>query len=389
LRSTEGFTAAVGRLRSGEAFDEEYYRTGLGPLPYERSNIELVHFFCAIADQLIRALHPKTVLDAGCAMGFLVEAFWDRGIETHGIDISSYAISQVRRDMAPFCRVASLTAPIDRRYDLITCIEVLEHMPDDQARLSIQNLAAATDTILFSSSPYDLTEPTHINVKQPIAWLEMFASGGFYPDLMFDASFVAPQAMLLRRTDRVLDWDVLRLFSELIRYKNAVIDRDRNTGQLDIAKTRDKLRTAEEKLISLASEMEQRANTMDTEIAGQRAALEKVQGELERVTAQNAVLVEELENSSSAREGFQHESQRRLAQCESEIAAFRKKITANIEDRLSAANGELQAVQRKVSALELTSLESRRQLTEILQSRIWRGLKGLGGVILRFAPGKR
>jgi SAM-dependent methyltransferase len=206
---------------SADLFDQEYFRTGCGPLPYERATTDLLQFFVYLAEELIRLVHPKTVFDAGCAMGFLVEALWDRGVAACGVDISPYAISQVRPDIQPHCRIASLTQPIEGHYDLVTCLEVLEHMPSDHSRAAIENLSRITDTILFSSSPSDFAEPTHINIHQPIVWLEEFSSVRFNPDLSFDASFVTPQAMLLRRSDRPLGSDVLRLYAELLRHKIA------------------------------------------------------------------------------------------------------------------------------------------------------------------------
>src|SRR5438270_13883388 len=126
-------------------YREEYYRSYCGSVPYSRS--ELPHwaaFFGTIAEELIKVLQPKRVLDAGCALGFLVEAFWDRGVEAWGMDVSSYAISQVRRDLQPYCRLGSIADPIEGPYDLITCIEVLEHMPEAQARQAIENMTRAT-----------------------------------------------------------------------------------------------------------------------------------------------------------------------------------------------------------------------------------------------------
>ncbi len=67
--------------------------------------------FRGIATEIIRTLRPKTVFDAGCAWGLLVEALWDQGVEARGVDISEYAISNLRPDMRPYCRVGSLTEP--------------------------------------------------------------------------------------------------------------------------------------------------------------------------------------------------------------------------------------------------------------------------------------
>src|SRR3954453_22871443 len=103
----------------GVAFDSHYFRHGCG-VPYER-NEHWVQFFAGVADGIVRDLHPTSVLDAGCAMGFLVEALRERGVEAWGLDVSEFAISQVHESVAEFCTVGSLTAPLERRYDLIAC----------------------------------------------------------------------------------------------------------------------------------------------------------------------------------------------------------------------------------------------------------------------------
>jgi 2-polyprenyl-3-methyl-5-hydroxy-6-metoxy-1,4-benzoquinol methylase len=153
-------TAVQSPSDHSDLFDSAYYRSGCGPIPYER-NDHWLNFFGSIAEHLIRSLGCRTVFDAGCAMGFLVEAFWDRGVEARGIDVSRYAIAQVRRDIQKYCRQGSLVDSIDGKYDLLTCIEVLEHLPPEEAEKAIASITAASDTILFSSTPSDLTEPTH------------------------------------------------------------------------------------------------------------------------------------------------------------------------------------------------------------------------------------
>ena len=97
-------------------FDATYFATGCG-LPYER-NAHWLGFFGGIADRIVREINPRTALDAGCAMGFLVEALRERGVEAYGVDISEYAISQVHPSVKPYCRLGSITEPFERRYDL-------------------------------------------------------------------------------------------------------------------------------------------------------------------------------------------------------------------------------------------------------------------------------
>ena len=215
----------------GSLYDDEYYRTGCG-IPYER-NEHWIQFFGSIADEIIRSLRPQNVLDAGCAWAFLVESLWDRGVESWGIDISPYAISKIRPDMENYCKVSSLTDPIEDRYDLITCIEVLEHMPEKQARDAIKNLTSASNTILFSSTPKDFDEPTHCNVKPTIYWLKLFAEYNFSPDLTYDASFLTKHAILFKKTSSPPSEETLILFSEKIRHAIEVEEKTNNLETLN------------------------------------------------------------------------------------------------------------------------------------------------------------
>jgi cyclopropane fatty-acyl-phospholipid synthase-like methyltransferase len=139
------------------------------------------------------------VLDAGCAIGLLVETLRARGVDACGIDLSSWAIEHAGEAARPYLREGSITAPLGDPYDLIVCIEVLEHMPAEEAERAIANFAAHTGDILFSSTPFDYREPTHVNVRMPEDWAEAFARHGFYRDVDFDASFITKWAVRFTR----------------------------------------------------------------------------------------------------------------------------------------------------------------------------------------------
>src|SRR5271165_5728652 len=96
-----------------ELYGESYYASHCGEIPYDRSQPHWGEFFGKIADELLRTFRPRRVYDAGCALGFLVEAFWDRGVTAYGRDISEYAICNTRPDIRQYCSVGSLTEPID------------------------------------------------------------------------------------------------------------------------------------------------------------------------------------------------------------------------------------------------------------------------------------
>lgn len=179
-------------------YDEYYFKHSCGP-PYER-NERWLRFFGEIAEEIVRRVRPRTALDAGCAMGMVVEQLRDRNVEAFGIDISEYALRQVREDIRPYCWRASLVDPLPRQYDLIICIEVLEHLPSADAGHAIANLCKYSNDILFSSTPIDYRESTHINVQPPEYWVRLFAYQGFLRDLDFDATFILPWAMRFRKT---------------------------------------------------------------------------------------------------------------------------------------------------------------------------------------------
>jgi SAM-dependent methyltransferase len=175
----------------------DYYFAHACGRPYRR-NAEWLSFFGTIADRIVSGIDPGTVLDAGCAMGFLVEALHDRGVDSFGVAISEYAIQNIRQDIQPTCWVGKVTDSFPQRYDLVICIEVLEHIPPDESEQAVENLCRHTDDILFSSTPLDYKEATHLNVQPPEYWGELFARHRFFRDVDFDASFITPWAVRFR-----------------------------------------------------------------------------------------------------------------------------------------------------------------------------------------------
>lgn len=179
-------------------FDAHYFAHCCGA-PYQRDE-HWTRFFDTIASHIVSGIQPQRVLDAGCALGLLVEALRARGVDAEGIDLSSHAIANVFDPIKPFCRHGSIADEFPARYDLIVSIEVLEHMPARDGEAAVANMCRHTDDVLFSSTPLDYREPSHVNVQQPEHWAELFARQGFYRDVDFDASFITPWAVRFRRS---------------------------------------------------------------------------------------------------------------------------------------------------------------------------------------------
>jgi SAM-dependent methyltransferase len=179
-------------------FGEAYYLNDCGR-PYQR-DAHWTAFFGRIADDIVAGIRPCRVLDAGCAMGLLVEALRDRGVEAFGFDLSSHAITRVPERIREWCWQASVTDEIEGRYDLIVCQEVLPHLPLEDAERAVANLCRHADDVLFSVSPYP-PAPLHANIAPPEHWAGVFASHGFFRDFHFDAGAITPWAVRYRRVN--------------------------------------------------------------------------------------------------------------------------------------------------------------------------------------------
>lgn len=208
-------------------FGRYYYEHHCGGAPYERSPLWLT-FFDRLADQIVEQLDPTRVLDAGCAIGMLVEKLRERGVEAWGVDISEWAISQAHESVRPYLAVASLVDPLPaglpEHYDLVTCIEVVEHMQPAESEAAIRRLGSLGDRIFFSSSPTDFAEPTHVNVQAQEHWSVLFARTGHFRNPDYVVGYPTPWTALYERASSDLGEVVRRYDRKLIQMGHELRD---------------------------------------------------------------------------------------------------------------------------------------------------------------------
>jgi SAM-dependent methyltransferase len=223
-------------------FGRYYYEHDCG-IPYERSP-EWLAYFDQLADDVVSGLAPARVLDAGCALGLLVEKLRARGVEAWGVDISEYAIGEVDASVREHCAVGSLTDPLPvgfpDRYDLVTCIEVVEHMPPPEGEAAIARLAAVADRVLFSSSPADYAEATHVNVQPPEHWSALFARHGLFRNVDFNGGYPTRWSVLYERASadlgevvRRYDRKTARLVDELHEVRETTLRLQERVAHLE------------------------------------------------------------------------------------------------------------------------------------------------------------
>lgn len=96
-----------------------------------------------------------TALDVGCGAGLLCEPLARMGARVTGIDAAEENVAAARAHAGdlPIDYVAGEVGAIDGRFDLVTCLEVIEHVADRPAFLAA--LRARTDDagLLVMSTP--------------------------------------------------------------------------------------------------------------------------------------------------------------------------------------------------------------------------------------------
>src|SRR2546421_897741 len=102
-------------------------------------------------------LAGASALDVGCGGGILAEAMAMRGAKVKGIDLSDKALkvaqlhlleSRLAVDYEPVS-VEDLAARAPASFDVVTCMELLEHVPDPQSMVRACAAAVRPGGLVF------------------------------------------------------------------------------------------------------------------------------------------------------------------------------------------------------------------------------------------------
>jgi len=105
-------------------------------------------------------LSGKSALDIGCGGGILTEAMVRRGAKVKGIDLSDKALKVAQLHLHESALAVDyeavsaedLAAREAGRYDVVTCMELLEHVPDPASTVrACAELARAGGEVFFST----------------------------------------------------------------------------------------------------------------------------------------------------------------------------------------------------------------------------------------------
>lgn len=131
---------------------------------------------------LVEKFNPSSVIDIGCGIGTWLKVFHDCGIEKFlGIDGEWVNENELYIEKKFFRRI-DITGSfnIPDRFDLLICLEVAEHLKEENSNHLIKELTQLSNTIVFSAAIPGQGGQNHVNEQPPQYWLNIFKKFGFY-----------------------------------------------------------------------------------------------------------------------------------------------------------------------------------------------------------------
>lgn len=156
LRAARELTNAV-----DDMYGDRYYGCGTkttaggrvsGYESYDRvsSNADIAAYM------LWRHFPMRRTLDVGCALGFVVEALREVGVEAYGVDVSQFAVDHAAPGARGFLQRGDLGSGLpfaDGHFDLVSALEILEHLEPGNVPAALRELRRITSAYVVVTTP--------------------------------------------------------------------------------------------------------------------------------------------------------------------------------------------------------------------------------------------
>jgi len=174
-------------------FDNEDYKLGYGGYNYDGRYIESVRKIC----KHYNLIKGDSVLEIGCAKGFILVEFHKLGLNVSGVDVSSYAVQHAHSDIRKFIEVGDASKlPYDNdTFDFVLGKEVLPHIPEDKLNLAIKECIRVSKGPIFfeiqcGSTQLELEylkrwDGTHKVFRTPSMWDNLFKELAYKGDVHY------------------------------------------------------------------------------------------------------------------------------------------------------------------------------------------------------------
>ncbi len=177
-----------------EWYFEEKYRYSKKRKAIRRHALNVILWANKQVDWNITDGKGMKALDVGCAYGFVTDLLSEMKYDAVGIDVSTYAVKKGHE----YCKGELLASDASRlpfksgAFNLVTCFEVLEHLPDPAITLAEIHRVLRDNGLLIATTPNANRvintiihiaarerEERHVSIKPPAEWIKAFSKAGF------------------------------------------------------------------------------------------------------------------------------------------------------------------------------------------------------------------
>ena len=111
------------------------------------------------------------VLCVGCGNGYEIIEYLNLGWEAYGTELHTITDVPILENRIIIARVPDLPFK-DKEFDLLTCTEVIEHIPEEETEDFLRECYRVSENCFFSiATRGDHPFNTHINIHHPTWWL--------------------------------------------------------------------------------------------------------------------------------------------------------------------------------------------------------------------------
>ncbi len=148
-------------------YERDYFTKGpYNPyMDFDRHNV--------VFEKILNLFNPRSVLDVGCAYGFMVRRFLNKGIFAKGCDISKWCEIQANIILPSgfFIRTPAwdLSPFANNSFDFLYCEGVLEHFPEDKIEQVFREFSRVSSRGVLGIS-YDSPGTQHHICNHDVNW---------------------------------------------------------------------------------------------------------------------------------------------------------------------------------------------------------------------------
>ena len=145
-----------------------------------RSNPDYVATARLIAEAVHAQFAPRTLADLGCGCGVYSHHFSSLGVAVTAVDgvipppEHSFPVEILVRDLERPCPHSG------EPYDLTLCLEVAEHIPEENLDIFLANVCSYGGLLLLSAAPPRQGGRHHVNEQPKRYWAARLERHGFY-----------------------------------------------------------------------------------------------------------------------------------------------------------------------------------------------------------------